>query len=136
MSDPDPIQCVGTICFRDDQVLLIKRAMPPRKGEWSIPGGRIEVGETEQAAALRELLEETGIIATLGPKVEKVEAHFEDKSYDLHDYAAKWISGEPTPNDEVLETRFFPMADIHSLGMWPKTVEVIESAAAILKAQT
>jgi len=59
------IDCVGVICFRGEDVLLIKRGTAPRKGEWSIPGGRIEASETQRDAALRELFEETGIMAAL-----------------------------------------------------------------------
>ena len=70
----NPIDCVGVICFRGEDVLLIKRGTPPRKGEWSIPGGRIEANETQRDAALRELFEETGIMAALESKVATIDA--------------------------------------------------------------
>jgi len=123
-----PIDCVGVICFRGDDVLLIKRGKPPRKGDWSIPGGRIEAGETEREAALRELLEETGIMATLESKIATIEAQFEDYNYRLHDYAARWISGEPKYGDDAIDARFFPADELDALGMWAKTREVIETA--------
>jgi 8-oxo-dGTP diphosphatase len=60
---PRPQACVGVVCLRDDEVLLIRRGAPPLKGSWSLPGGRIEWGERAEDAALRELWEETGVEA-------------------------------------------------------------------------
>ena len=124
----NPIDCVGVICFRGDDVLLIKRGTPPRKGEWSIPGGRIEANETQCDAALRELFEETGIMAALESKVATIDAQFENYNYRLHDYAARWISGEPQFGDDAVDARFVSPEDLDDLGMWPKTREVIETA--------
>ena len=60
---PDsPQSAVGAIVIRDDEVLLVKRNKPPGRGLWSIPGGSIELGETLQEAAEREIREETGVI--------------------------------------------------------------------------
>ena len=124
----NPIDCVGVICFRGEDVLLIKRGTPPRKGEWSIPGGRIEANETQRDAALRELFEETGIMAVLESKVATIDAQFENYNYRLHDYAARWISGEPQFGDDAVDARFVSPEDLDDLGMWPKTREVIETA--------
>ncbi len=124
----NPIDCVGVICFRGEDVLLIKRGTPPRKGEWSIPGGRIEANETQRDAALRELFEETGIMAALESKVATIDAEFENYNYRLHDYAARWISGEPQFGDDAVDARFVSPEDLDDLGMWPKTREVIETA--------
>lgn len=127
--------CVGIICFRDDTVLLIRRANPPRAGEWSLPGGRIEPGERETDAALRELMEETGVTATLGEKVAVIDADFEGFSYRLHDYAAVWTGGEPYGADDALEARFVPVSDIGKLGMWPKTDAVIRDAYSAIRSR-
>ena len=120
--------CVGVICFRGDEVLLIKRGKPPRKGEWSIPGGRIELGETEEVAALRELVEETGVIATLGIKVETVLADFEGRSLALHDYVAVWVSGEPVAGDDAAHAEFVSPEKLARLKMCSETRRVIEAA--------
>lgn len=130
-----PIDCVGVICFRGEDVLLIKRGTAPRKGEWSIPGGRIEDGESERSAALRELMEETNVVATLGPKVATIDANFEDYFYRLHDYAARWMSGEPQFGDDAADARFVPPHELDDLGMWPKTREVIEMARKTLSSE-
>ena len=128
--------CVGVICFRGNDVLLIQRGTAPRKGEWSIPGGRIEAGESEAQAALRELYEETGVRAALGPKVEIILAEFEDFHYRLHDYVAEWMSGEPRAGDDAAKAVFTPRDKLDELGMWPKTREVIETARAMRRPLT
>lgn len=130
------VDCVGVICFRGDEVLLIQRGKAPRKGDWSIPGGRIEAGETEEQAALRELMEETAITATLGPKVATIPANFEGFNYRLHDYVARWESGEPIAGDDAATAIFMAPEKLDALGMWPKTREVIEIARQALKSKT
>jgi 8-oxo-dGTP diphosphatase len=125
------IDCVGVICFRGQDVLLIQRGKAPRAGEWSLPGGRIEPGETEAEACLRELFEETGVRATLGPKVATIDADFEGFCYRLHDYAATWTSGDVIAGDDAADARFIPIADIAALKMWPKTEAVIRDAARL-----
>lgn len=131
--DDQPTNCVGIICFRGEDVLLIQRGTAPRKGEWSIPGGRIETGETEREAALRELMEETGVTAKLGAKVATIPALFEGFNYLLHDYVAIWENGEPVAGDDAAQAVFVPPENLDDLGMWPKTREVIEIARAALK---
>lgn len=131
----DFTDCVGVICFRGEDVLLIQRGTAPRKGEWSIPGGRIEAGESARTAALRELLEETGVTATLYDKVAVIDAEFEGFRYRLHDYAAIWSAGEPRFGDDAADARFVPPHKLDGLGMWPKTREVIETARESLDQQ-
>ena len=120
------IDCVGIICLRGDEVLLIQRGKEPRKGQWSIPGGRIESGETEIDAAKRELFEETSIKATNFSKLEIIEADFGKGPYRLHDYVAKWKAGEPVAGDDAADAKFVKLNQIDSLGMWSETVRVIK----------
>ncbi len=128
MTHNPAIECVGVICFRGDDVLLIQRAKAPRKGDWSIPGGRIENGETQTEAALRELFEETHIIAKLGQKIDTIPASFDGVDYILHDYLAEWEGNEPQAGDDAAKACFVPPETLTHLGMWPKTIEVIEMA--------
>jgi len=122
--------CVGVVCVKGDSVLLIQRGTAPRKGEWSIPGGRIEPGETEAEASLRELSEETGVSADLLTKITVLDADFEGFHYRLHDYLARWTGGEPKAGDDAAQARFVPLSEIDSLGMWPETVRVIREGYA------
>jgi 8-oxo-dGTP diphosphatase len=132
-----PVAAAGVVCLRDDEVLLIRRGKPPRLGEWSLPGGRIEWGETVAAAALRELREETGVEATMLGLVDVVDGLFATRSggetwghYVLVDYAARWRSGAPRAGDDAADARFFPLAEIAGLGLWSETVRIIEAAHA------
>ena len=139
VQDLRPVPAVGVVCFRDDQVLLIRRGTPPKQGEWSLPGGRVEPGEPVRDAALRELKEETGVDAQLVGLVDVVDAIFENRSRDLiprHyvliDFVATWRSGDPVAGDDAADARFFHLSDLSSLDMWDETLRVIDAAASRL----
>lgn len=135
-----PVPAVGCVCFRGDEVLLVKRGQAPMKGHWSIPGGRIEPGETSKAAALRELKEETGVEAELVGLVDVVDAIFKNKSgdmltrhYVLIDYAARWIEGEPVGDDDAEEARFIGLDELAAYDLRDETRRVIDAAYRKMK---
>lgn len=110
-----PVPAVGVVCWRGDEVLLIKRGRAPRLGEWSIPGGKVNRFESLHDAALRELLEETGVVAEIGPLLAVYEIIEPQFHYVLIDYAAIWLSGEPRAGDDADEARFMPLDEAISL---------------------
>jgi 8-oxo-dGTP diphosphatase len=123
-----PVPAVGVICFRGREVLLIRRGRPPLEGQWSLPGGRLEFGERLEAAALRELREETGVEAEVLGLVAVVDGLFPQAHYVLIDYAARWLSGEPVAGDDAAEAAFHPLDALEELGLWEQTLAVIREA--------
>jgi 8-oxo-dGTP diphosphatase len=131
--DRGPIAAAGVVCFRGEDVLLVRRGTPPREGEWSLPGGRIEWGERAADAALRELREETGCEGEIVGLIDAVDGLMSDRHYVLIDYAVRWMSGEPRAGDDAREARFFAPAELPALGMWGETVRIIEAARRLMR---
>jgi len=129
---PVPVPCAGVVCLRGDEVLLIRRGRPPKQGEWSLPGGRIEPGERAVEAALRELREETGVEAEITGLLDVVDGIFPEagRHYVLIDYAARWLAGEPVAGDDAVEARFVALDEVEALVGWGETRRVIGMAAA------
>lgn len=127
-SPATPVPAVGIVCLRGDEVLLIRRGTPPRLGEWSLPGGRIEIGERAVDAALRELREEADVQAEIVGLVDVVDGLFGDRHYVLIDYAARWVSGEPVAGDDAAEAAFFPVPEALARVAWSETRRVIQAA--------
>ena len=132
MAEARPTPCAGVVCLRPGvegpEVLLIRRGKAPRLGEWSLPGGRIEWGETAVAAALRELKEETGVEAEILGLLDVVDGLFGDSHYVLVDYAAHWASGEPRAGDDATEAAFWPADTAIGLVQWSETKRIIALA--------
>jgi 8-oxo-dGTP diphosphatase len=141
MSEVRVQPAVGIICFRGEAVLMIQRGTKPRLGEWSIPGGRIEFGERAEAAALRELQEETGVTARLAGLVDVVDAIFTGRRsgevarhYLLVDYAAIWVSGDPVAGDDAAHAEWISPARLADLPLWDETRRVIQKARVMVGA--
>lgn len=125
----------GMVCFRDDHVLLIKRGKAPRPGEWSIPGGHVEWGETTAQAAIREVMEETGIEAEALDLIEVIDAIGPGEPpqghYVLVDYLGRWVSGEPRAGCDAAEAIFVPLTRLADYQLWEVTHRIIVKAAEI-----
>jgi 8-oxo-dGTP diphosphatase len=128
-----PVPAVGVVCFRGEDVLLIRRGRPPRQGEWSLPGGRIEPGERAVEAALRELREETGVEARLEGLIDVVDGVFPERGlhYVLIDYLAIWTDGEPVAGDDAAEAVFVPFAEALARVAWDETRRILHQAKAL-----
>lgn len=139
---PRPVAGAGIVVFRGEEVLLIRRGKPPYEGEWSLPGGKIEYGETAAEAALRELAEETGTTARIAGLIDVIDSigtrepgRPGDWHYVLVDFAGVWTGGEPVAADDVSEAGFFPYDEAVAMTRWDKTRNVIGRARAIVEAQ-
>ncbi|WP_421792385.1 NUDIX hydrolase [Hyphobacterium sp.] len=123
-----PLACVGVVCRRGDQVLLIKRGREPLKGKWSIPGGKVDFGEQVRDAALRELKEETGVTARITRLIDVVDSIMEGQHFVLIDFEAEWLSGEPVPDDDADAAEFVPVDEAIKRVSWDETRRVIRPA--------
>jgi ADP-ribose pyrophosphatase YjhB (NUDIX family) len=131
-----PIIGVGVVVWHGDRVLLVQRGRPPRQGQWSLPGGAQQLGESLAEAARREVLEETGITVDLGDVIATVDSIERDPEgrvryhYTLIDFAAEAHSAELVPGDDAADARWFELHEIEGLGLWSETLRIIELARA------
>ncbi len=103
---PRPVVGVGALVWKDDRFLLIRRGQAPRKGSWSLPGGRQELGESVQQTAVREVREETGVIIRVRDLLAVVDLIDDEKAdprfhYTIIDLEAEWLSGEAVAGDDA-----------------------------------
>ena len=131
---PDkPRVAVGAVVFNKKRVLLVRRGQPPSEGLWAIPGGSVEIGETLQAAAEREILEETGITIRAGEPVYTFDAIERDGTgkirfhYVIIDLGADYISGDPAAGDDALEARWVAAQEINDLRVSAPTLKLLKT---------
>ena len=129
-----PIVGVGAVILDGDRVLLVRRAHAPLKGEWSLPGGAVELGETLEAAVAREVIEETGLEADVGQVVEvldrvqrrpdgRVKYHFV-----IVDYLCTVHAGVIAHGSDAADVRWVPIGDLSAHRVTDKAIEVIRKA--------
>lgn len=116
-----PIAAAIAVLIRDGKVLLVRRANPPDAGKWGFPGGKIELGESIEDAALRELYEETGVrgqalgaFTALDMKDTGDDGTLR-RHFVLIAVRCCWVSGEPQAADDVLEARWFKLAELDTV---------------------
>jgi 8-oxo-dGTP diphosphatase len=135
-----PRVAVGAILFHADRVLLVERGAPPGVGLWTVPGGKLELGEALADAVVREVREETGLAIACGPLVEVVE-RFSDGAihYVILDYLATLAAPppagaappEPVPGDDVRAARWVAWSELAALPLTAGLVPVLERARVV-----
>ena len=129
-----PFCGVGVVVRRDDQVLLVQRGNPPRRGDWGIPGGVVELGETLREAARREVREECGIEIQVAELLDTFEVLQRDDAgrlqyhYVIIDFAAEYVGGDVHAASDVLDARWVTVRDLDAVVLPAKTREVIDKA--------
>lgn len=127
---------IGVVVHCGGRVLLIRRGRPPRQGQWGLPGGAQQVGETVFEAAAREVLEETGLVAVperVLTVVDGITRDDEDRvrfHYTLVEVAAGCAGGEPKAADDADDARWATPEEAEALIDWPETMRVIRMALA------
>lgn len=132
-----PIVGVGAVVVREGEVLLVRRANPPLQGEWSLPGGALEVGEKLREGIAREVLEETGLEVEVGPVVEVIDSIFPDSEgrtqyhYVLIDYLCHPRAGTAIAASDASELRWAREDELERFGLREITIGVIRKALAM-----
>ncbi|WP_206184518.1 NUDIX hydrolase [Thermoactinospora rubra] len=122
------VNCVGAIVVDGDRLLLVRRGRPPGQGLWSLPGGRVEPGESDEAALRREVREETGLLVEPGPFVGVVDRPGPGGVvYDIRDYRATVTGGVLAAGDDAADVRWCPLPDLVRL---PLSEGLLDALAA------
>jgi 8-oxo-dGTP diphosphatase len=132
-----PQLAVSAAIFRDGKILLVRRARSPARGFYSLPGGRVEFGETLHAALHREVAEETALkieILELATWREVLPGTTGGGHYLIMSFAARWTSGEVVLNDELDDHKWLAPEALGELKMTFGLQEVIQSARRLLGA--
>lgn len=125
---------VGAIIVRDGSIVLVKRARAPLLGEWSIPGGLLELGESLREGAEREALEETGLRVRATELLGVFERKIPDESnriqyhYVLIDFLCEVLSGELRAGADASDARWFSQSEVVGMALPSDTTEVIRIA--------
>jgi ADP-ribose pyrophosphatase len=126
-----PRPAVGAVVFKDAAVLLVQRAKAPAMGMWAIPGGSVRLGETLQAAAEREVLEETGVVIRAGEPVlvfdtiQRDERGIVQYHYVIVDLVADYVSGAPRAADDAADARWVTQGQLAHMKVNPATLRLL-----------
>jgi len=116
------VRCVGGIAYDDQgRLLLIRRANDPGSGQWSLPGGRVEPGESDETAVIREMWEETGLDVIPGTVIGTVTRG----RYEIHDYACRITGGTLTAGDDATDARWSDAADLSDMEASGELVDLL-----------
>jgi ADP-ribose pyrophosphatase YjhB (NUDIX family) len=126
-----PTLAASAAVFRDGRVLLAKRANPPRL--WSLPGGKLEPGESLEEAAMREVREETGVEIEIVAAAGAREVVLPGARYHIHAFAARWRAGEARPGPEASAVEWVRPEEIARYETTEGLAEIVERASRIVE---
>lgn len=113
-----PEVCVGAVVVDDGRLLLVRRGRGPAQGSWSVPGGRVEPGETLAEAVVRELREETALEGVCGELLGWVERIDDEHHFVILDFRVDVLDpGEPVVGDDAAEARWVPLHDVAEMAL-------------------
>lgn len=131
--NPAAVPCVGGLAYDEHgRLLMVRRAHDPGRGRWSLPGGRVEPGEDDAAALVREMAEETGLAVVPGPLVGRVRRDAAGGlSYDIGDYRCVVTGGVLTAGDDAADARWCSAADLAALPLVDGLLDVLRDWDAL-----
>lgn len=121
-----PLVGVGVLVRSGEQILLVRRGTEPRRGEWAVPGGKVEWGERLVEAAAREVAEETGLVVEVGDVVWVGEAIGDDHHFVLVDFEASVVSGVAVAADDAAEVRWVSREEAFDLPLTDSMRRMLE----------
>jgi len=128
-----PEVCVGAVAVDDDRLLLVRRGHGPAAGEWSVPGGRVEPGETLIEAGVRELWEETGLEGVCDRFVGWVERIDDENHFVILDFAVTVLdpAAVPVAGDDAAEAAWVPLTELGDYRVVDGLVEFLRDHAMV-----
>ena len=124
-----PVECAGAVVLDSRRrLLLVRRGREPSLGAWSLPGGRIEPGESAAEAAAREVAEETGLSVAVGELLLTVDL---PGGYRVHDFAATVVGGSLVAGDDASEVRWCAAEELTELELTPGLVDELRKMRAL-----
>lgn len=133
-----PVIGVGAVIWKEDHILLIQRGKEPMKGRWSLPGGKLELGESLQEGLSREISEETGLVVRIGPLIDVIDYIEKDDDdrvrthYSLVDYIAFWQEGDAVAGSDAAAIKWVTLKEIQDYDLWSETRRLIEKSQEMI----
>jgi 8-oxo-dGTP diphosphatase len=130
-----PYLAVSAAIFRDGKVLIVRRARPPAQGLYTLPGGGVELGETLEEAVVREVREETALevapVALAGYRqaIARDDAGRVERHFVILPFAARWIAGEISLNEELAEAHWLAPTELTGLTTTEGLAQIVTAAA-------
>jgi ADP-ribose pyrophosphatase YjhB (NUDIX family) len=135
---PDrPLVGVGAVIVHQGKALIVQRGAEPRRGEWTVPGGMLELGETLRAAVEREVLEETGLVVRAGSVVDVFDSIYPDSEgrtqyhYVLIDFLCELVAGTLKPASDISDARWITEAELDSTPLIGFTAQAIRKGFGV-----